>query len=120
MNTLLLTGLIIGIISILLGLSVYKFRLDWMISGYNTLTKDKKANIDIDKIRLLFRNFFVIGGLILILNFIISLMSEIKFIHPIGIFLIITLFLITNYLIGKYDRNKKGGMPSLYRLFHRK
>ncbi len=114
-----LTGLIIGLSMIILGLLVYRFKLDWVISGYNTLSKDKKLNVQIDKIRLLFRNFFVIVGLILCSNGVISQFSEIKFVHPIVIAFIVILFLVFNYQIGKYDKNQKGGMITIYRLFNR-
>ncbi len=120
METSLLIGLIIGTFSIFLGISVKKFKLDWMISGYNTLPKEKKANVDISKIRLLFLIFFVSTGTILIVNVLISLFTEMKFIHPIGIALIIMDFLIVNYRIGKFDCNEKGGMPTIYRMFHKR
>ncbi len=116
----LLIGLIIGIFCIILGISVKTFKLDWMISGYNTLPKEKKVNVKISKIRLLFLTFFVTTGTILTVNVFISLFVEVKFIHPIGIALIVMLFLIVNYKIGKFDYNKKGGMPTIYRIFHKR
>ena len=44
-----LTGLIIGITSILLGMVVYFLKHDWIIAGYNTLTNKQKENVDIKK-----------------------------------------------------------------------
>ncbi len=119
MNTVLLTGLVIGVVNILLGILVYKFQWDWMISGYNTLNKEEKKNVQIEKIRLLFLFFFVTTGLILIVNVLLSFLVRIKLVHPIGIILIVITFFITNYSIRKYDNNKKGGTISLYRLFHK-
>ena len=114
-----LVGLIIGLSLIILGLLVYRLKLDWVISGYNTLPKDKKINVQIDKIRLLFRNFFMTAGFLLCVNAMISHFSRIKFIHPTVIVLLIILFLFSNYQIGKYDNNTKGGMVTIYRIFHR-
>lgn len=114
-----LVGLIIGVSMIIIGLSVYIFKLDWMISGYNTLPKEKKANIQINKIRVLFRNFFFVVGGILCANILVSYLTNMKFVHPVVIACIVVFFIITNYSIGKYDNNEKGGMPTIYRLFNR-
>ena len=109
--------LIIGISMIAIGVLVYAFKLDWMISGYNTLSKEKKANIKTDKIRTLFSNLLVFAGGVLCFNVLISYLTNVKFVHPIVIIFIVVSFLITNYSIGKYDGNEEGGMLTIYKLF---
>jgi fatty acid desaturase len=113
-------ALIIGVFSILLGLSVFFFKMDWIISGYNTLSKEKKEKVEISKIRSIFRNFFVFGGALLVINSLLTVFYKIKLLHPVTIVLLVIIFLTSNYLIGKYDHNEKGGMVTIYRLFHSK
>ena len=61
--------IIIGIFFILLGLAVHIFKWYFLISGYNTMSKEKKANVDTEGLgRLMGIYSYVNGGVFIVMG----------------------------------------------------
>ena len=59
MNTPFVAVLIVDIIFIFLALGLNKDDSKYLLSGYNTMSKMKRENFDIEKYLKLFKNFFL-------------------------------------------------------------
>lgn len=57
----------LGIILILLGIIIKQFKLYFLIAGYNTMAKEEKAKVKIEKVAVLLRNVLVFLGLSMVL-----------------------------------------------------
>jgi hypothetical protein len=69
--------LIMGIFFILLGFAIKHFKFYFLIAGYNTMNKEEKAKVNIEKVATLMRNVLVFLGLtMVILGFASSLMEN--------------------------------------------
>jgi hypothetical protein len=95
---------LIGIGLIFFGILIDKFKVYWLISGYNTMSKEKKKNIDIKNLAKLISIFLYSSAAIF---FIGIFMALIKIPYANEISLIIFLLNITIMLIfaQKYDMN---------------
>jgi uncharacterized membrane protein len=103
-----LINVLTGVFIIFLGILIKHGKLYNLIAGYNTMPKEKKKNIDIKGYSTLFRNCFVLMGLIIIVGnyFLVWLKLE-----------TLNLYIITVSVVGvlpflfvmgkKYDHNKK-------------
>ena len=98
------TPFIIGGMFIFLGIAIHKFKWYFLISGYNTMSKDKKANVDTEGLgRLMGLYMYFNGGVLLLLGIL----------HTLNIWSGMTPFLVgivlsTVYLLikaQKYDHN---------------
>jgi preprotein translocase subunit SecG len=56
---------IISAIFFILGLLIHNFKMYYLLSGYNTLSKDKRGKIDMDKLTKILRNVFFIFSILL-------------------------------------------------------
>lgn len=66
--------IIIGLISIFIGLAVHVFKWYFLISGYNTMSKEKKKNVDTEGLgRLLGIYSYLIGALLIITGIVYEL-----------------------------------------------
>ena len=63
---------------ILIGVLIKNFKLYNLIAGYNTMSAEKKATYNIDKIASLFRNVFFIMAFIIIVGYILTKFTEDK------------------------------------------
>lgn len=61
---------------ILIGVLIKNFKLYNLIAGYNTMSAEKKATYDIDKIATLFRNVFFAIAFIIIAGYVISKITK--------------------------------------------
>ncbi len=96
--------LLLGIFFIFMGLSVHVFKWYFLISGYNTMPKEKKANVDTAGLGRLMGIFgYFNGGVSLIMALILAL--GFKPIHTVAIviFVISTVFLLIK--AQKFDGN---------------
>lgn len=62
-------SIILGLFFMGIGILVKHGRAHNLIAGYNTMSKEEKANFDIEGYATFFRNFFVFLGLFIILGF---------------------------------------------------
>lgn len=96
--------LIIGVCFILLGLAVHVFKWYFLISGYNTMSKEKKKNVNTEALGRLMGMYAYINGSVFILLGILHALGYKQFLF-IGI---IFFSLSTVYLLikaQKYDGN---------------
>lgn len=54
--------IIVGVCFFLLGLGVHKLKWYFLISGYNTMSKNKKENVDVEGLGRLLGNYGYLGG----------------------------------------------------------
>ncbi|WP_291650467.1 DUF3784 domain-containing protein [Clostridium sp.] len=96
---------IICMIFIVLGLAISKYKCYWLISGYNTQSKEEKARVDIEEVAK------HMGRMCYLIAFIIFIGSMVSNYFEISIlpFVIILLIIIFGYLIyiQRFDHNKK-------------
>ena len=96
--------IVIGVFLIVIGLVGHKFKWYFLISGYNTMSKEKKANVDIKALsRLMGIYSYVNGGVFLGMGILYALGLKLDM-TPAIIFLIIS----TVYMLikaQKYDGN---------------
>jgi hypothetical protein len=78
------------------------------IAGYNTMSKEQKKNVEIEKVSTFLRNgFFIIGLSIIIGYFLLNWMELSSIANSIGPILLIIGLPIIIIMIQKYDHNKK-------------
>jgi len=99
----------IGLIFLILGVAIGKYKCYWLISGYNTASKENKAKMDIENIgKAMAKMSYIVGAVNLIGAF---LMFFFKI--SIIIFVFLTLAIIFYYVwnMQKYDHssNAKAG-----------
>jgi len=62
----------LGVFLILLGIAIKYFKLYFLIAGYNTMSKEEKTKVKIEKAATLMRNFLVFLGLTLLTLYFIT------------------------------------------------
>ena len=66
------TQFLIGGVFLFLGVAIHIFKWYFLISGYNTMSKEKKAKYNVEGIATLMRNVFFGMALIIIIGYFIS------------------------------------------------
>ena len=98
------TDLITGVVLMLSGWLVYKFPM--MISGMNTMSKKRLAKVDLEGLKLAFRNVFLIcGGAIVFLGSIFTLAHL-----PMGFHLVMQLVAILALVVACFVLSKRYDM----------
>lgn len=93
-----------GIFFIALGLAVHVFKWYFLISGYNTMSKEKKARVDTKSLgRLLGIYSYLNGGILLLLGLLDALGIRAGITPALVFFLISTIYLLIK--AQKYDGN---------------
>ncbi|TAH64576.1 MAG: DUF3784 domain-containing protein [Anaerolineaceae bacterium] len=99
-----LSFVIFGTLFIFLGLGIHVFKWHFLISGYNTMSKEKKAKVDIEGLARLFGIYSYINGSVLILAGILYGLGLKFVIAPaIIIFIVMTISLLIK--AQKFDGN---------------
>src|SRR5665647_3685962 len=61
--------IIMGVVFTAIGLAVHILKWHFLIAGYNTMSKEKKANVDTERLgRLIGIYFYVNGGILIIMG----------------------------------------------------
>lgn len=97
---------IISIIFFLLGLAMKVFKWDFLIAGYNTMSKEKKENVDKEGLCKATGNFLMIVALLLLINAVTGSYGY-RFISLISMLLIFPLTIVFIVAAQKYDHNEK-------------
>lgn len=63
---------------ILIGILIKNFKLYNLIAGYNTMSAEKKAEYNIEKIATLFRNVFFTMAVMIVIGYILTKCTEDK------------------------------------------
>lgn len=104
--------LITGLIFIAIGLAVHKFKWYFLISGYNTMSKEKQKNVDVEALGRLVGIYSYANGGAFILSGILHELGYGIFIVPVTIFTMVsTLYMIIKS--QKYDKNESGSKQAL-------
>lgn len=61
--------LLTGVLFVIIGLAVKHFKLYDLMAGYNTMSPEEKEKVNIEKLSTLFRDVFVIMGVLMILGY---------------------------------------------------
>lgn len=101
--------IVMGAVSILLlviGIAIKYFKAYWLISGYNTMSEEKKKNVDIVSLgNFVAKILFIMAGIFIISTILLSLGQEM--IGLICLFLIMPLSIYTVIKTQTFDRNTK-------------
>ena len=102
------TDLIMGVILMLAGLLAYRFPM--LISGVNTMSKKRLAKIDLEGLKLGFRNIFLIcGGAIVLLGGIFTLVHLPDGFHLVMELVAVLALVIACFVLSKrYDMGMQG------------
>jgi len=96
--------IIIGVFFIVIGLLVHVFKWYFLISGYNTMSKEKKANVDTEGLgRLMGMYSYVNGGVFIVVGVLHVLGQKLVLTPAIVFFCISTVYLLIK--AQKYDGN---------------
>ncbi|HHV28967.1 MAG TPA: DUF3784 domain-containing protein [Clostridium sp.] len=96
--------ILVGVLFIAMGLAVHVFKWHFLISGYNTMPKKKKANVDTEGLgRLIGIYSYVNGGISIAAGVFYVLGLEIILLPVIVFFIISTVYLLIK--AQKYDGN---------------
>jgi len=96
--------IISGVFFIALGLAIHVFKWYFLISGYNTMSKEKKANVDVKNLsRVVGIYFYVIGGVAIAMGVLNSLGFKQVLVPAIVIFGISTIYMLIK--ANKYGRS---------------
>lgn len=102
------TDLIIGAILMLTGWLVYKFPM--LISGVNTMSKKRLAKVDLEGLKLAYRNVFLIcGGAMLLFGGLSTFVRIPMDVHFIVLFVVMLALVIACFVFNKrYDMGMQG------------
>lgn len=102
------TDLIIGAILMLTGWLVYKFPM--LISGVNTMSKKRLEKVNLEGLKLAYRNVFLIsGGVLLLLGGISTLVHVSEGIHFVALLVVIFALVVACMLLSrKHDLGLQG------------
>lgn len=94
----------IAVTLFLMGLMVHRFKWYFLISGYNTMNKEKKANVDVESLGKLMGMYGYLNGLVFfIVGILYGLNVKIGGVLAFGFFIISTGYLLVK--AQKYDHN---------------
>ncbi len=99
-------GVLISLLLFVLGVAIKYFNWDWLIAGYNTMSKERKGDINIEGLRkFMGNNLFILASLLLIAFIFDYLGNGITSIIMFGFFIIYIIYMVIR--AQKYDLNKK-------------
>lgn len=96
---------VVSLLLIVIGVSIRKYKCYWLISGYNTSSKEEKASVDIEQAAKHIARMCYLVALTLFLGAIFTNYFSIS-IFPFTIAIVIIIFGYVFY-IQKFDHNKK-------------
>lgn len=95
---------LMGLTLFLMGLAVHRFKWYFLISGYNTMKKEKKANVDVESLGKLMGMYgYLNGAVFFIAGILYGLDVKIGAVPAFGFFLISTVYFLVK--AQKYDHN---------------
>lgn len=105
---------LVALLFFAMGFAIKYKKAYWLISGYNTMSEDKKKNVDVQGLGIFMGNMmFLMGGVLLVAALFLALKQAI-----IGIILLLLLIPLSLFIIIKaqaYDGNMKNEDGSLNR-----
>ena len=107
-------GLLLGLINI--GLGVYIMKHPHMIAGYNTMSEEKRKNVDIENIATIFKSGMIVIGITTIIGTTVfsilnlNTLALISLIAPMFIGILILIAITQKHDHNKKSRSKKIGL----------
>lgn len=95
----------ISLLFIAIGLAISKYRCYWLISGYNTASKEEQSRIEIEKVAMHMGRMCYLIALVLFIGGIVTNYTRIS-IFPVTILIMLIVFGYLFYL-QRFDHNKK-------------
>ncbi|NLE90886.1 MAG: DUF3784 domain-containing protein [Dehalococcoidales bacterium] len=96
--------ILIGVFFIVLGLAVHVFKQYSLIAGYNTMSKEKKANVDTEGLgRLMGIYAYSNGGICIVMGVLYALGIKLSMVPAVIFFSVSTIYLLIK--AQKYDGN---------------
>lgn len=99
-----LLALLPSLLMIILGVSIKYYKAYWLISGYNTMSKDKKKNVDIEKLGSMMGNFCFIMAIYMFV-FILFLILEIPIVSIVTAVMLMVTIIVLLIRAQKFDGN---------------
>lgn len=96
----------IAILLIVMGIGIKFFKWHFLISGYNTMSKEKKKNVDIDGLGNLIGNFLFVVSFIILFSGGMDFLGY-KLFSLISLITIMPLTIILIIMAQRYDHNHK-------------
>ncbi|GAA0177481.1 hypothetical protein SH2C18_07070 [Clostridium sediminicola] len=93
-----------AVLFIIVGLLISKYKMYWLISGYNTMSNEKKEKVDIQGLSRFMGKFMYLSGGILFIGVFLSFLG-IPFAYEIAIFLMALNIVALLILAQKFDGN---------------
>ena len=102
------TDLIMGVILMLTGWAVYRFPM--LISGVNTMSKKRLAQVDLEGLKCAYRNVFLISGAVMLLLGGLSTLVHVPMgVHFVMLMVVIFALVVACMLLGRrYDLGLQG------------
>lgn len=91
---------------LVIGIAIKYYKAYWLISGYNTMSKEKKKNVDIENLGILMGNLSFVLAVIFLSASVLILVKQ-MFIASTMFFLIIPLSIYIVIKAQAYDKNTK-------------
>ena len=91
---------------LVMGIGIKYFKWHFLISGYNTMSKDKKKNVDVDGLGKLMGNFLFLMSFILLFSGGMDFLAY-KLASLISMMTIMPLTIVLIIMAQKYDHNRK-------------
>jgi len=98
------TLFLIGSLFVFLGIAIHKFKWYFLISGYNTMSKEKKTNVDTEGLGRLMGFYMYFNGGVLILQALLNALNIWSGMTPFLVVIVVsTIYLLVK--AQKYDHN---------------
>ncbi len=112
---------LIGLVLVAMGLAVHVFKMYFLISGYNTMSVEKKANVDIAAVaKVMGITFYFDGAMLMmisLLHYIGLEVSQLPFWIAIGISFVFMLIFVQRYDGNMFDEHHKLRKGALKKMF---
>lgn len=97
---------ILSIIFFIIGIGIRYFKWHFLIAGYNTMSEEKKKNVDINGLSRLMGNFCFLLAILFLVGGIGDSIDN-RLLSSLPLFLIFPLAIIMIVLAQRYDKNKE-------------
>jgi len=102
-SILILITILLGLLIIFIGWYIQKAKAYHLIAGYNSLSKEERQKLDIDKYAKLFRNVFLLMGFLMIIAYpVLSYLNIEKYLSLTAIFIVILGAVYLNFRSQKF------------------
>lgn len=107
-----------ALIFTILGLAIHKFKCYWLISGYNTASKEEKQSVDIKSISKILANSLYFSSAICIISYLINLIYPLsKNFYPLIVLITVAFGILKMGFLKFMDKSESIAITILIILF---